>query len=90
MEGPVPLNATEKTNSTKRLLAASRVGGVVSGQEPIVSLQVELMRKRIPADYEQHDFSVELPLRPGLEHPKVHGTERLGFSKLDLYLNAKP
>ena len=27
---------------------------------------------------------------PGQEHPKVHGTERLGFAKLDLYQNAKP
>ena len=79
-----------KTNGTKQLLAASRVGGIVSGQDPIVSVQVELMRKPILTDYERHVFSVELPLRPGLEHPKVHGTERLGFAKLDLYLNAKP
>ena len=79
-----------KTNGTKRLLAASRVGGVVTTQEPIVSPEVELMRKRILADYEQDFFSGEVRLRPGQEHPKVRGTERLGFAKLDLYPNAKP
>ena len=79
-----------KTNGTKRLLAASRVGGVVTTQEPIVSPEVELIRKRILADYERHVFSVELRLRPGLEHPEVHGTEQLGYAKLDLYPNAEP
>ena len=47
------------------------------------------MRKRILADYERDDFSGEVGLRPGQEHPKVCGTERLGFAKLDLYPNAK-
>ena len=44
-----------KTNGAKRLLAASRVGGIVTPQEPIVSPEVELMRKRMLADYER-DF----------------------------------
>ena len=48
------------------------------------------MRRRILADYEQDVFSGEVCLRPGQEHPKVRGTERLGFAKLDLYPNAKP
>ena len=79
-----------KTRGATRLLAASRVGCVVTTQEPIVSPEVELMRKRILADYERDVFSGEVGLRPGQEHPKVHGTERLGFAKLDLYPNAKP
>ena len=48
------------------------------------------MRKRILADYERDFFSGEVCLRPGQEHPKVRGTEQLGFARLDLYLNAKP
>ena len=48
------------------------------------------MRKRILADYERDVFSGEVCLCPGQEHPKVRGTERLGFAKLDLYPNAKP
>ena len=48
------------------------------------------MRKRILADYERDVFSGEVRLRPDQEHPKVRGTERLGFAKLDLYPNAKP
>ena len=48
------------------------------------------MRKRILADYERDVFSGEVRLCPGQEHPKVRGTERLGFAKLDLYPNAKP
>ena len=48
------------------------------------------MRKRILADYEQDVFSGEVCLRPGQDHPKVCGTERLGFARLDLYPNAKP
>ena len=48
------------------------------------------MRKRILADYERNVFSGEVRLCPGQEHPKVRGTERLGFAKLDLYSNAKP
>ena len=79
-----------KTKGATRLLAASRVGGVVTTQAPIVSPKVELMRKRILADYERDVFSGEVRLRPGQEHPKVRGTERLGFAKLDLYPNAKP
>ena len=79
-----------KTNGAKRLLAASCVGGVVTIKEPIVSPDVELMRERILADYERDVFSGEVRLRPGQEHPKVRGTEELGFAKLDLYPNAKP
>ena len=79
-----------KRKGATRLLAASRVGGVVTRQEPIVSPEVELMRRRILADYERDVFSGEVRLRPGQEHPKVRGTERLGFAKLDLYPNAKP
>ena len=48
------------------------------------------MRKRILADYERELFSAEVRLRPSQEDPKVRGTERLGFAKLDLYANAKP
>ena len=55
-----------------------------------MSPELKLMRKRIPADYERDVFSGEVRLRPGQEHPKVRGTERLGFAKLDLYPNAKP
>ena len=80
----------QKTNDAKQLLAASRVGGVVTPEEPIVSPEVELMRKHILANYEPDVFSGEARLRPGQEHPKVRGTERLGFAKLDLYPNAKP
>ena len=36
-----------KTTGAKRLLAASRFGDIVTTQEPIVSPEVELMRKRI-------------------------------------------
>ena len=79
-----------KTNGAKHLLAALRVGGVVTTQEPIVSPEVELMRKRILADYERDVFSGEVCLRPSQRHPKVRGTERLGFAKLDLYPNTKP
>ena len=61
-----------KTNGAKQFLAASRVGGLVTTEEPIVSPGVELMMKRILA-----------------EHPKVRGTELLGFAKLQLYPNAK-
>ena len=75
----------QKANGAKRLLAASRVGGVVTTKEPIVSPEVEFMRKRILADYERDVFNGEVRLRPCQEHPKVPGTERLGFAKLDLY-----
>ena len=79
-----------KSNGAKQLLAASRVGGIVITKEPLVSPEVELMRKRILADYELDVFSGEVRLRPGQEHPKVRGTKRFGFAKLDLYPNAKP
>ena len=79
-----------KTKGATQLLAASRESGIVTTQEPIVSPQVEFMRKRIIADYERDVLSGEVRLRPGQEHPKVRGTERLGFAKLDLYLKAKP
>ena len=79
-----------KTRGAKQLLAACRVGGVVTTQETIVSAEVELMRKRILWDHQRDPFSGEVHLRPGLEHPKVRGTERLGFAKLDLYPNDKP
>ena len=89
-ERATTIKCYQKTNGAKRLLAASLVGGVVTTQEPIVSPEVELMRRRILADYEQDVFSGEVRLRPGQEHPKVRGTEWLGFAKLDLYTNAKP
>ena len=79
-----------KTSGAKQLLAASPVGGVVTTQGPIVSPEVELMRKRILAGYEQDVFSGGARPRPGQEHLKVRGTERLGSAKLDLYPNAKP
>ena len=79
-----------KTNGAQQLLAASRVGGVITTLEPIVFLEVELMRKRILADYERDVFSGEVCLHPGQEHSKVRGTERLGFAMLDVYPNAKP
>ena len=79
-----------KTKGATRLLAASRVGGFVTTQEPNVSPEVELTRKRILPDYERDVFSEEVRLCPGQEHPKVRVTERLGFAKLDLYPNAKP
>ena len=47
----------QDTNSAKRLLAAPRVCGVVTVQEPIVPPEVELMRKHILADYERDVFS---------------------------------
>ena len=79
-----------KTNGAKRLLAASRFGGDVTTQEPIVSPEVDLMRKHILADYERDVLTGEVRLCLGQEHPKDRGTERLGFAKLDLYPNAKP
>ena len=48
------------------------------------------MTKPILADYEREVFSGEICLCPGQENPKVPGTERLRFPKLDLYPNAKP
>ena len=69
-----------KTNSAKQLLAASRDGGAVTDQAPIVSPEVELMRKRILADYERDVSSGDVCLCPGGEHPKVRGIEQLGFA----------
>ena len=88
--GATTVKRYRKTKSATRLLAGSPVGGVVTDQEPIVSPEVELMRKRILADYERGVFSREVRFRPGQEHPTVSGTERLGFAKLDLYPNARP
>ena len=48
----------------QRLLLASRVGGVVTTQEPVMTPEVELMRKKILQDYERAVFSGELRLRP--------------------------
>ena len=48
------------------------------------------MRKGILADYERDGFSGQVCLCPGQRHPKVRGTERLGFAELALYPNAKP
>ena len=73
-----------KTKGAKRLLAATPVGAIVTTQEPIVSPELELMRKRILADYERDVFGGEVRLRPGQEHTKVR------VAKLDLYPNAKP
>ena len=83
--GATTVKRYRKTDGAKRLLAASGGGGVVTTQEPIVPPEVKLMRKRILADYEPRFFSGEVRLRPGQEPPKVRGTERLGFAKLDLY-----
>ena len=47
------------------------------------------MRKRILTDYERNVYGGEVRLRPGQEHPKVPYTERLAFTKLDLYAKKK-
>ena len=88
--GSTTVKRYRKTNGAKQLLAASCVGGVVTTQDHIVSPKVELMRKRILADYERDVFNGEVRQRPGQGHPKVRGTERFGFAKLDLYPSAKP
>ena len=88
--GGATVKRYRKTNGAKQLVAASRVGGVVTTQEPIVFSEVEHMRKCIMADYERDVFSWDDPLSPGQEHTKVRGTERLGFAKLDLYASANP
>ena len=90
MRGVATVKRYRKTNGTRRLFMASRVGGVVTAQETIVSLEVELMRKRIFAAYERDVFSGAVRPRPGQEHPEISGTKRLRFAKLDLYQNAKP
>ena len=58
--GGTTVKRYRKTNGAKQLLAAFRVGGVVTTQEPIVSSEVELMGKRILADYERDVFSGEV------------------------------
>ena len=68
----------QKTNNAKRLLAASRVGGVVTTQEPLVPPEVELMRKHILVHYERDVFIREVRLLPGEEHPKVPGGDVVG------------
>ena len=88
--GATTVKRCRKTNPAKQLLAASPVGGIVTTPEPIVSPEVELMRKRILADYERDAVSGQVRLRLGQEHPNVPGTKRSGFAKLDLYRNAKP
>ena len=88
--GPPPLTATSKVKTPHdcwRLLVS---GALLPFKEPIVSPEVELMRKCILADYERHVFSAGVRLCSGQEHAKVRGTEGLGFAKLDLYPNAKP
>ena len=72
----------QKTNGAKRLLAASRVGGVVTGQELLVSPDVELMRKHILTEYERDVFSGEVCLRPGQEH--LSSVVRSGWGLLSL------
>ena len=84
------LKRYRKTKGAKLLLAASHVGRAVTCQAPIVSPELELMRKRTLADCEGDVFSGEGRLCPGQTHLKVRGTERLGFAKLDLYPKAKP
>ena len=88
--GATTVKRYRKTNGAKQLLAASRVGVVVTTQKSIFSPEVELMRKHILADYGRDGFSGEFHLCPGQEHPKVRCTERLGFAKLHLYRNAEP
>ena len=88
--GGATVKCYRKQNSATQLLAASCVGGVVTTEEPIVSLEMELMRKRILAEYERDVFTREVRFSPGQEHAMVRGTQRLGFAKPGLYLNAKP
>ena len=63
--GATTMKGYQKTNSAKQLLAASWVGGVVIAQEPIVSREVQLLRKCTLADYERDISSGEVRLRPG-------------------------
>ena len=83
------VNHYRKINRAKKFLAASRVGGIVTIEQTIVSPVVELMRKHILTDNEWAVFSLEVHLHPGHQHPKVWGTGWLGFAELDLYLNTK-
>ena len=88
--GATTVKRYEKSISAKQLFAASRVGGVVTTQEPFVSPEVGLMSNHILAEYERDVFSGEVCLLPGVDYPKLRGTERLWFAKLDLYRSAKP
>ena len=63
--GPLPSSATEKLTAPHNCWRLLRVGVVVTIQAPIASPEVELMRKRILADYERDVFSGEVGLRPG-------------------------
>ena len=87
--GATTVKRSQKSNGTKRLWAASRVGGVVTTQEPLTSPEVELMRKCILADFEGDVFNGEVRLRPGQEHTNVRSPDGIGFAKLDLYPRAK-
>ena len=87
--GATTVKRYRKPDSAKQLLAASVVGCVVTTEEPIVSPEAELMRKRSLPVYERVVYSGEVRLRPGQEHPKVCGTERLRFANLEIYRNAK-
>ena len=87
--GTASVKHCQKTNGAKRLLAASGVGGVVGIQKPMTSPEVELMRKRILAVYQRDVFSGEVRLRPGQTHPKFHGPDAIGFTKLELHPGAK-
>ena len=78
------LKRYQKTSVPKQLSAIAGVGGVVTAQEPMVSPEVELMRKPILADYERDVFRWEDCLGLGQEHPEVCVMEQLGFAKLDV------
>ena len=80
--GATTVHRYQKNTSVEQLLEASQVGGVVTRPEPIVSPEVEVMRKHFLADYEQDVFSWEVGLCSGEEHPK-------GLAKLYLYANTK-
>ena len=60
--GATTLKRYQKANGAKTLLAAPRVDGVVTAQEPIVSAEVELMKKYMLADYDREVFCGEVPL----------------------------
>ena len=76
--GATTVKRYRKTNGATKLLAASRVGGMVAAQEPIVSPEVELMRKKILADYERDVFSGEVPhaAHPSQEWRGTSGARR--------------
>ena len=76
--GATTVKRYRKTNGATKLLAASRVGGMVAAQEPIVSPEVELMRKKMLADYERDVFSGEVPhaAHPSQEWRGTSGARR--------------